>query len=117
MVYARWVSELPTTFAKSRNAKKGELKRFDTDVKAREYAVRMIDDSGGVVMIYTHNTDKYLYAINNPLQNPHLKGYVDYKKHMGWHFWNIPDRKDKFTGEVYFKSRSIYKNGKMAGRF
>lgn len=117
MVYARWYSEKPTTFAKARACKKGELKRFDSDVKAREYAVRMIDNSGGVVMIYSHNVDKYWYAINNPLQNPHLKGYVDYHKHMGFFYWNIPDYTDRGTGQVYFRSRPIFKNGKMAGRF
>ena len=116
MVYARWYSELPTTFAKSKNCKIGVLKKFDTIVKAREYGVKMTEKSG-IVIIYSKNPENYLYAINNPLQNPDIVGYVDNATWMGWHYWNVPDGKDKFTGQVYFKSRPIYQNGKMAGRF
>lgn len=115
MVYARWYSELPTTFAKARNARKGELKRFETVVKAREYGIKATEKSG-VLMIYSKNPEKYLYAINNPLQNPDLLGYVDNKKWMGWYFWNFPDYTDRGTGEVYFKARPISKDGKMRGR-
>lgn len=116
MVYARWYSELPTTFAKARACKKGELKKFDTIVKARAYGFKMTNDSG-VVVIYSKNPDLYLYAINNPMQNPDLLGYVDNKKWMGLHYWNVPDNTDRNTGQVYFKFRPIYGNGKMAGRF
>lgn len=115
MVYARWYSELPTTFAKARACKKGELKKFDTIVKAREYGVKVTENSG-VLMVYSKNPENYLYAINNPLQNPDLLGYVDNKKWMGMHFWNVPDHADKGTGQVYFNFRAIYKNGKMAGK-
>lgn len=117
MVYARWISELPTTFTKYRNGRIGVLKRFDTIVKAREYAVGMIEKSGGIVLIYSKNPDNYLYAIDNPLQASSIMGYVDNKKHMGWYYWNIKDGMDRNTGQVYFRSRPIYKNGKMAGRF
>lgn len=116
MVYAQWFSELPTTFAKARSCKKGDLKMFDSIVKAREFGVKKTEQSG-VVIIYSKNPERYLYAINNPLQNPHILGYVDNKKWMGWHYWNVPDKTDRNTGEVYFKSRPVYPNGKMAGRF
>ena len=116
MVYARWFSELPTTFAKARSCRTGELKRFDSIIKAREYGVKMTEGSG-VVMVYSANPEKHLYALNNPLQNPHLSGYVDNKKWVGWHYWNVPDYTDRGTGEVYFKARPIYKNGKMAEKF
>ena len=114
--YARYYSELPTTFAKARNASKGDLRKFDTLVEARRFATKLIAN-GGVVLIYSANVDKWAYAINNPLQNPQLLGFVENNKAMGWYYWNIPDGKDRFTGEVYFKSRPIYPNGKMAGRF
>lgn len=116
MVYAEWFSELPTTFIKARNSKKGNLRDFDSIVKAREFGVRMTEKSG-IVMIYSKNPEKYIYAINNPLQNPHILGFVKNSKAMGWHYWCIPYRTDKNTGEVYFKSRPIYPNGRMAGRF
>ena len=120
--YAEFSSRLPTTFAVARSATTGEIRRFDTIVEARKFAVKLLDFGNGqykkaVVMIYSKNPDNYLYAINNPLQCPDLLGYVDWKEHMGWHYWNIPDNKDPNTGEVYFRSRPMYKNGKMAGRF
>ena len=117
MVYTRQYSELPTTFAKARNCGKGVLRRFDTLVKAREYAVRTIDEQGGVVIVYSKNPDNYLYAINNPMQASSIMGYVNYNKGMDWHYWNIKDGMDRNTGQVYFRSRPVYKNGKMAGRF
>ena len=114
--YARYYSELPTSFAKARNSRKGELKKFDTLVKARRYGARETV-SGGVVMIYSRNIEHYAYAIDNPLQASDVLGYVDFHKHMNWHYWNIPDHRDKNTGEVYFRSRPMYRDGKMAGRF
>ena len=115
--YAIWYSELPKTFAKALAYRKGILRKYNTLVDARRYAAKLTMDKGGVVMIYSKNVEKYMYAINNPLQNPDLLGYVDYKGHMNWNYWNIPDTKDRFTGEVYFKSRPMYTDGKMAGRF
>ena len=114
MVYARWYSELPTTFAKARNAKKGELKKFDTIVKARVYGMKMTDHSG-VVLIFSKDPERYLYAINNPLQNPDLIGYVDNLKNRG--YWNIPFGTDRKTGDVVFTGRPIHTNGKLAERF
>ena len=98
--YAIWYSELPKTFAKALAYRKGILRKYNTLVDARRYAAKLTMDKGGVVMIYSKNVEKYMYAINNPLQNPDLLGYVDYKGHMNWNYWNIPDTKDRFTGEV-----------------
>lgn len=118
--YAQYYSELPTTFLISRKLLKeglvGELRKFDTLVEARKYGAKRAAN-GGVVLIYSKNVDRYLYAINNPMQCPDIVGFVNQNKAMGWYFWNIPERQGRNTGEVYFKSRPMYSNGKMAGRF
>lgn len=114
--YARYFSELPKTFVKARDCKVGELRKYGTLVEARRYGARSTTVNG-VVLVYARNPSNYAYAISNPLQNPDLIGYVDFNSHIDWHFWNIPDRIDKGTGEVYFKARPMYNNGRMAGRF
>lgn len=117
--YARFYSKLPTSFLVARSASIGEIRRFDTIVDARRHGAKLLSGKhykNGVVMIYSKNVDNYLYAINDPLSNPDLLGFVSWNEGMGWNYWNTVDTKDKYTKEIYFRSRPIYKNGKLAGR-
>lgn len=83
-------------------------KSFKTIVEARAYAVRLIDnDPKWIIDIYETKKGK----------KAKLVGDVSYNSKAVWYFFSIPDRKDQFTGTQYYKSRPIYRNGKMAGRF
>lgn len=83
-------------------------KTFKTIVEARAYAVKQIDDDPRwIIDIYETKKGK----------KAKLVGDVTYKPKMGWYYYSVPDHKDQNTGEQYFRSRPIYKNGKLAGRF
>jgi len=117
--YVRYFSEFPRTYSISRRAKKGELRKFDSLVDARRYGASVTTDGvkGGVAMIYSKNVNNYAYAINSPLENPDFVGFVFLALRTDQHYFSIPDHKDRNTGEIHFRSRPIYKNGKLAGKF
>ena len=83
-------------------------KSFKTIVEARAYAVKQINDNPAYILdIYETKQGKKAKLVGN----------VHYNRGAGWYYYSIPDRKDQFTGEQYYRSRPIYKNGKLAGRF
>ena len=102
--------------------------KFDSLVKARKFAARWTLDGNTIVKIYRrdpfnvpgawtrYDTKNWDYDINRG-----FLGYVSYNKNMDWHYWNIIDDLKSPTviskGEIYFKSRPMYNNGEMAGRF
>lgn len=82
-------------------------KSFKTIVEARAYAVKQINDDPLYILdIYETKQGKKAKLVGN----------VTYSREMGY-YYSIPSRKDQFTGEQYYRSRPIYKNGKLAGRF
>lgn len=83
-------------------------KRFKTLVEARAYAVKLINYKAGFPLdIYEAKKGK----------KARFLGEVHYNASMAQYYYGVPDRKDQFTGQQYFKSRPIHKNGKLAGRF
>lgn len=83
-------------------------KKFDSLVDARAYAVKQINDKPQyIIEIYEAKKGR----------KTKLVGDVHYSKKMDTYYYSIPDGKDQFTGQQYFRSRPIFKNGKLSGRF
>ena len=100
-----------------------EPHKYDTLVKARAFGARWTLDGNTVVKIYSRDPftapGSFLGKNWEYEEDNGFVGYVSYNKTMNWHYWNIKDytRPNQKVSEVYFRSRPLYRNGKLAGRF